>query len=230
MKPTHIPLICAALGLTSIACANSTWADGLTGFYLGGSFGGVRNDFDANVLDGQYQRAAAAFGDKLKLASSSVQRDSEVWSVNAGYMPWAYLGFDLSFLRLGELTHRSVGTLEESTGNEPAVISATLASHGPALALLGRLPLTDALDLDIRLGDYYGKASLTNGFTNDSKYRGSTEAVSSSSLLLGVGAAYSFAGHWSARLDYLRINGANVGGDFGKYNANLATVGVTYTF
>jgi opacity protein-like surface antigen len=134
------------------------------------------------------------------------------------------------FIHLGELSHRADGTLEASTGDKPVITTATVRSHGPALSALGRLPLTDSLDIELRLGDYFGRTILTHGFEFDSKYQATTLSANASSLLAGVGAAYTFAGHWSVRLDYLRINRAGQDNTVGKYSANLATIGARFTF
>jgi opacity protein-like surface antigen len=46
----------------------------------------------------------------------------------------------------------------------------------------------------------------------------------------GLGVSYVIAGHWSARLDYLRIEHAGDGATTGKYNAAILAVGASYTF
>jgi opacity protein-like surface antigen len=49
-------------------------------------------------------------------------------------------------------------------------------------------------------------------------------------LLAGVGAAYSFAGHWSVRVDYLRVDKTGDSGSSGKFSVNVASAGVSFTF
>ena len=46
----------------------------------------------------------------------------------------------------------------------------------------------------------------------------------------GLGVSYVFLGHWSARLDYLRIEHAGDSTTTGKYNAGILAVGASYTF
>jgi opacity protein-like surface antigen len=48
-------------------------------------------------------------------------------------------------------------------------------------------------------------------------------------LARGLGVSYVFLGHWSARLDYLRIQDAG-NSTTGKYNAGILAAGASYTF
>jgi hypothetical protein len=159
-----------------------------------------------------------------------VDRWDYSWWANAGYMPWSSVGFDASFLHLGELTHRASGQVGTPTGNEPFTDTATVTSHGPALSLLLWLPLTEAFALDARLGDFYAKTTLTAGTLFKSKYVQQTVTHTGSSLLASVGAAYTFAWHWSLRVDYLRINDEGDSANVGKYSVNMASVGASFIF
>jgi len=98
------------------------------------------------------------------------------------------------------------------------------------VSLIGRLPLTESFEADLRVGDYYGKAVLDNQITVGSKGVSLSSSKSNSSLLAGVGGAYTFGGHWSIRLDYLRVNQTGDTNTVGKFSVNLATAGVSYTF
>jgi opacity protein-like surface antigen len=104
-----------------------------------------------------------------------------------------------------------------------------LRSEGPALGLLFQLPVVENLDLNLRLADYYSRTTSTNIF-NSSKYTTIVNTANSSSLLAGLGVSYVFAGHWSARLDYLRMEHAGDSATTGKYNATILAVGASYNF
>jgi hypothetical protein len=49
-------------------------------------------------------------------------------------------------------------------------------------------------------------------------------------VLAGLGVSYVFLGHWSARLDYLRIEHAGDSNTTGRYNAGILAAGASYTF
>jgi hypothetical protein len=227
MKRT--PHTCALIVLLTIV-AHTTRADGLSGLYFDANYGRAQNTYDTSFVDDQNVSAAAAAGAQLKFTSSSVHRWDNTWWSGAGYMVWDSIGIDALFLHVGELTHRASGEVKTSTGDEPFLETVRVTSHGPALAMLVRLPLTESFALDMRLGDYYAKTSLTAGALFRSKYTQVTETHTGSSLLASVGGAYTFAGHWSVRLDYLRVNGAGDSANVGRYSANLATLGASFTF
>jgi opacity protein-like surface antigen len=205
-------------------------AQALSGLYFGGGFGRAENTYDTGFVDDQFKDALTESGETLKFTSSTVQRWDNTWLVNAGYMAWSYVGVDALFLHVGELTHRATGEVKTSAGTNELVDGATVTSHGPALSLLVRLPLAESFALDMRVGDYYAKTDLTIDAAYKSKSTRVQTSQNGSSLLAGLGASYTFLQHFSVRLDYFRINDAGDGASVGKYSANLATIGATYTF
>jgi hypothetical protein len=230
MKRASIGYLCVTIILGGTTYANISRADASSGVYMGGSYGRAENLYDTDFVDGQYQHAATGAGEILRFTSSSVQRWSNAWWANAGYMISPYFGIDAAFMHLGELTHSAAGPVKTLAGNVPFNDSMTVTSHGPALSLLVRLPLLDSFAVDMRVGDYYGKTSLTVASYFRSKYTQTPFTHSGSSLLASVGGAYSFAGHWSIRLDYLRVNDAGNSSNVGTYSVNMAAAGVTFTF
>jgi opacity protein-like surface antigen len=89
--------------------------------------------------------------------------------------------------------------------------------------------LTESFAADLRVGDYYGKATLNNFISAGANSGSARTSSSGSSLLVGAGVSYTIAGHWSIRLDYLRVN--NTGdSQTGKFSVNLASAGVGFTF
>ncbi len=217
------------LAVCAMGWGGTASADDLGGAYLGGSFGRARNEYDTNRFDSQFQSLASASSDTLTLTDRSVQRLSDVWWVNAGYLFTPYVGVDAAFLRAGQLKYLSSGRIVEQGITEAASTSQELTSHGPALSIIGRLPLTEHVEVDLRAGDYFGKSSLNAQLFVSARNAGATTTKSTSSLLAGLGTAYSFGGHWSLRLDYLRINKTG-STEIGKYNVNIASGGLSFTF
>jgi hypothetical protein len=140
------------------------------------------------------------------------------------------VGIDAAFLHVGEMRYVAVGRLTSLFGSQSISTDNEVTSHGPALSLILRLPLTESFAADLRLGDYYGKASLDDSVHVGSNSSATVASKSSSSLLAGVGVSYTIAGHASVRLDYLRINETGSDDTIGKFSVNLATAGVSYTF
>jgi opacity protein-like surface antigen len=208
--------------------ARPALADGVSGLYLGASGGLAKIDYDNSAYQTQLQNDVAGFG-TLNFTSASLHDRKTAWWANAGYMAWPYVGIDASYLHLGELYNQVNGNFVANDGTTNSVGAATrLSSKGPALGLLFRLPLAENLDVNLRVADYYGRTTLTN-ILNAASYSTTIQTSNRSSLLAGLGVSYVFLGHWSARLDYLRIEHAG-DGTTGKYNVGILAVGASYTF
>ena len=203
-------------------------ADGISGLYIGGSAGIAKIATDNSAFQTQLQTEVEGLG-ALDFTSASLHDRKTAWWANAGYMVWPFVGVDVSYLHLGELYNQVNGTFTSDDGATSFVGAATrLSSKGPALGVLFQLPLTENWDVNLRVADYYARTTLTN-ILNGSSYVTMTQSANRSTLLAGLGVSYVFMGHWSARLDYLRIADA---GDSttGKYTAGILAAGASYNF
>ena len=203
-------------------------AEALTGLYLGGGYGRANNDYDTSIFDNQLKQLAASGQQTLTFHSSTLQKRTNAWTAEVGYMIWSNVGIEASYLHLGELAYRAYGTVKPP--GDPLTATTSVLSRGPALALVFRIPLLESFDVNVRLGDYFARTTLTTGYAYQGSYNPQTVSSNGSSFMLGLGAAYTFLGHWSVRVDYRRIVQAGGGSGIGKYNADLATVGASYTF
>ncbi len=224
--------VMSALGLTATWCnsARAEGQDSTTGVYIGGNFARALNDYNTGYLDRQYQDESAASGDSLGLTSRSVHRFDWVWWADAGYFFSPYAAVEVDYLHLGEFRYKSAGQLNVGGVEDPTTTSAEVTSHGPAVALVARLPLAESFEAELRLGDYLGKTVFYNRIDVAGQSILFNESKTGSSLLAVAGAAYTFAGHWSVRLDYVRVNKTGNDAAGGKYSVNLASAGVSYTF
>src|SRR5258708_2517175 len=209
--------------------ARPALADGISGLYLGGSGGLAKIDYDNSAYQTQLQNAVAGFG-TLDFTSASLHDRKTAWWANVGYMGWPYVGIDASYLHLGEMYNQVNGSFTGNGGTTTSVGAATrVSSKGPALGLLFRLPLAESLDINLRVADYYARTTLTN-ILNAASYSTTIQTSNRSTLLAGLGVSYVFLGHWSARLDYLRIEHAGDSATTGRYNAGILAAGASYTF
>jgi opacity protein-like surface antigen len=229
MTHTRTGILVAILAVGATAASSGAVAADLSGAYLGANFGRARNSYDTGFVDGQVAGSAAESGDTVDFTDRSIQRMSDAWWVNAGYFFTPYIGLDAAFMHVGEIKYIAVGTLSGLISSQPIVSDTEVSSHGPALSLIGRLPLTENFAVDLRVGDYFGKAVFNNSIAVGANSASSSDSKAASSLLAGIGASYTVAGHWSARIDYLRVNKTG-NSDVGKFSVNLATAGLSYTF
>lgn len=225
--------ICIVGACTIIAAVtwpgSCAWADENSALYFGGNFGRARNGYDTNMLDVQYSQEAASAGDTLSLSSRSWQRLSDVWWLNTGYLFTPYVGLDVAFLHAGQIKYLSAGSLLVGSKNESFGTVEEASSHGPALSIIGRLPLTERWEANLRVGDYFGKATFRSALSLNANNSIVVASKSTSALLVGAGTAYALGQHWSVRLDFLHINKTG-NTDTGKFNIDMATAGISFTF
>jgi opacity protein-like surface antigen len=204
-------------------------ADEVSGLYIGGSVGRAQIDTDNALYQSQLESSVEGFG-SLDWTDASLSKRRTAWWVNAGYMVWPYVGIEASYLHFGQLVNQVVGTYTPVVGNVENVYAETLlSSDGPALGFLFRLPLVEHFDINFRLADYYGRSGLTNTLIAATTET-ATETKHSSSLLLGLGVAYTIGAHWSAKIDYLRVQNAQISSASVSYNVDMVSAGVAYTF
>jgi len=209
--------------------ARPALAEGISGLYIGASGGLAKIEYDNSAYQTQLQNAVAGFG-TLNFTSASLHDRKTAWWANAGYMAWPFVGIDASYLHLGEMYNQVNGTFTGNGGTSNSVGGATrVSSKGPALGLLFRLPLAEGLDVNLRVADYYARSTLTN-ILNAASYSTTIQTSNRSTLLAGLGFSYVFLGHWSARIDYLRIEHAGDSATTGRYNAGILAAGASYTF
>jgi opacity protein-like surface antigen len=225
MSRVHLGILSILLG----GLAGPALADGVSGLYIGASGGLAKIGYDNSAYQTQIQDAVTGFG-TLDFTSASLHDRKTAWWANAGYMAWPFVGIDASYLHLGELYNQVNGSFTANDGTVNSVGAATrMSSEGPALGLLFRLPLTENFDIHLRVADYYAHTTLTN-ILNAASYSTTIQTSNESSLLAALGVSYAIAGHWSARLDYLRIERAGDSATTGKYNAAILAAGASYTF
>jgi hypothetical protein len=223
-------MLFAAILFMTAAWRDTARAADLTGVYFGGNFGRSRDEYNTGMLDGELDAVAQSVGATPSYSRKSAQRISDVWWVDAGYFFTPYVGLDAAFIRLGQVRYVAVGKVTNLAGTDFLSSSTEVASRGPALSAVLRLPIIEAVEVDLRLGDYLGKASSDAGLTVGANSDYQPVSKSGSSLLAGVGGAYSIDGHWSVRVDYLRVNDTRDSATTGKFSVNLATLGVSFTF
>jgi hypothetical protein len=220
----------AATAISCVGVYGAARADDVGGAYIGGNFGRARNTYDTGFIDSAVAAAVAVDGDTASYRARSIQRMSDVWSADVGYLFNPYVGIEAAFLHLGEMKYWAVGNLNASGGNPFLSTQTEVSSRGPALSLVLRLPISEAFEADLRAGDYYGKTTSNTRVTIGSASEPNSTTKSNSSLLIGVGAAYTIAAHWSLRADLMRVNKAGDDASVGSFSVNYVTLGASYTF
>lgn len=159
-----------------------------------------------------------------KLGQMHYQNACETWSVScdgndlgfgafAGYQLWEHIGFEAAYLDLGE----AVAVYPESGVNQ----TYTGSMSGIELSVLGRLPISESLDLFAKAGTFRWEGE-NQGPVN---HRTDNDWAP----IAGVGLEYKLSPSWVARLEYQYID--SLGSDLiGGSNGHLTTLGLSYRF
>jgi opacity protein-like surface antigen len=230
MRFKTLRTITAATAISAVGVYGAARADDVGGVYFGGNFGRAHNTYDTGFIDSEIASAASGEGDSASYRARSIRRMSDVWWGDAGYLFNPYIGVEAAFFHLGQMKYWAVGTFTDPNGAQSLSTKTEVTSHGPALSLVLRLPFSETFEADLRAGDYYGKTTTNTLITIASESAPNSASKSSSSLLVGVGAAYTIAAHWSLRADVLRVNKAGDSSTVGRFSVNLVTLGASYTF
>jgi opacity protein-like surface antigen len=199
-------------------------------FYVGGNYGYTLSTYGRTALNSAQVGAFNQAGYGLALAASVLHDKEAPWSADVGYMFSPYFSVEASYLELRTLRYFSHGTETSLFGSTQLTTTLKITSHGPTLAVVGVLPMTNEWYLNARAGAYESKTTTGYEFVVDTGPSVGSASENSTSLLLGAGTAYTLGAHWILRLDYVYLN--HVGEKFlnKPFSVNLLTAGVAYAF
>jgi opacity protein-like surface antigen len=221
-----------AATFASLTLAPPAMADD-TGFYVGANVGRILSSYRRTDLDSALTHDFTQANSGFTFGTGAVERDRLMWSVDVGYMFSQNWGVEASYLHLGSLRYTSFGTEPSSddTGT-PLEVKANveIVSHGPALALVGVLPMSNIWEVDARVGAYEGKTTSTYVAAVGDNTNPGKRSKSSTSTMVGVGTALTLTTHLIVRVDYLRIQHLDEQVFERSFNVDLVTAGLAYVF
>jgi hypothetical protein len=221
----------AAAGLSvGPFCAPAMADDG--GFYIGANLGHVLSTYRRHDMDDDLSALFGGPADGFGLNSSSLRKSHAMWSADVGYMLSPYVGVEASYLDLGSLKYSAAAVEPSATGvgTAPVTVDLDIKSRGPALALVGTLPMSNLWELDARAGAYEGKQISNYLVAGETGTSAGTQSKTSTSLLAGVGGSVTLTSHFTVRLDLLRLQHLDEEALAHSFDVNLVTVGVNYFF
>jgi opacity protein-like surface antigen len=220
-----------ALAMVSLCIlAEPAMADEMTGLYFGANALDLLSTYRRSTLDEGMTAAFGGASNGYAMGPSSTDRAHLSWSVDVGYMLTPNFGVELSFLDLGPFRYSGYGTVTSSGNASEIHLNLDVRTHGPALAVVGVLPMTNFWDLTARVGAMQAKTKstfhTTVGDSSDSGYF----SENSTSVLASVGASFTVTTHCVLRLDYLRIQKIKEKALERDFNVDGVTAGVEYVF
>jgi hypothetical protein len=228
-KTRTISLLTAATVTTVCLCSPPAMADD-TGFYVGANVGRLLSTYRRADLDNEVYTAFGGTNSGVAFDPSVFQKDHVMWSADIGYMASRNFGIEASYLHLGSLRYSSSGSEPSSGGTSAASVNLDIKSRGPAVAVLGVLPMSNFWEVDARVGVYAGKTLTTFATAIGDATKAGTVSKTSTSLLAGVGTALTLTTHCALRLDYMRIEHVKEEAFGRAFNVQLLTAGVVFVF
>lgn len=159
------------------------------------------------------------------------------YRLTVGYQLDAYFGVEAGYARLG--TAKASGQGAAAPGCSPGAFCLPLVAlvngesrvdaRGFEVAATGTLPLSPQWSLFARLGAFAARTRFeSSGLPGPPEvdYRSSTDWKPT----YGVGASWSPVDHWALRVDWDRYVHLGDRDTIGRYNVNLLSAGVVYSF
>jgi opacity protein-like surface antigen len=203
-----------------------------TGFYVGANALSLLSTYRRADLDNAMTSAFSGVDSSFTMGPSSVERAHYSWQVNFGYMLTRNFGVEFSFLDLGPFHYSGFGSTTSAADGSTSEVHLDLdvRSHGPALAAVGVLPMTNFWDLEARLGAMQAKTQSSFSTVTGDGSKSGDFSDNSTVVMASVGTAFTVTTHIVLRLDYLRIQHIKEKGLDRSFNVDAATAGVAYVF
>lgn len=223
-----------AAALICCVIAASSWQAAVAaepGFYVGASYGQMKSGADKTAYDAF---AASVYNDVgFTPAQNDVSFDTKDfgYGFGGGYRMFANLAFEGGYMDLGEISYRDQSTGTINSNGAAASVSQNLrtSTSGLAVSVLGILPLSYRTEIYARGGVMFATNDVSIFITDGARPQRGSGSKSSTIMLGGIGAGFTFAEIYTARLEYQRVFDAGLS-DFGKADVDVISVGVTVTF
>jgi opacity protein-like surface antigen len=219
--------IAGAVALALLVAAMPAAAAGPEGrgFYMTGDVSMNKADVKQSQFDAVVLGTFEDFGFDVTAGSSEFDDSDLGFSIGLGYSFNQYIAVEAAYLDLGDTTYSAVGTLDDGESQFDVNLHAKIGSSGPAVALVGSLPVSHAWTLDARAGAYFAKSKITVELSDATGSAADSGSDDDTGVLLGVGATWSFSPKWALRAGYTHISNA-----VGSSDVDQLSVGVKLKF
>jgi hypothetical protein len=231
MKQRSFSVVCAiiAFGAATLAATGGAHA-AEPGFYVAGFYGQSQiNDADKAVFDDFATFAYEAYGFTPETTTSTLNDDPEQsYGMAAGYRLFRWLALEGGYSEFGELVYRNDSFGTHIDHQEPWFQKHAVSVSGISLSALGILPLSYRWELYARAGVLFATNEIDLYITDFIGSDNVQFSDSSTEMLAGVGASFSFAEVYAARVEFQRIFDA--GENLVEGDMDLLSIGFTVSF
>jgi hypothetical protein len=200
------------------------------GFYVAGHYGEAKiGGADKAVFDDFAVFAYSAYGFTPETTTSALSDDRDKsFGMAAGYRLFRNLAFEAAYADLGEISYRNDSFGTHIDHQEPWFQKQSVGVSGIAVSALGILPVSYRWELFARAGVFFATNEIdlyiTDFFGEDSV----RFSDSSTEMLAGVGASFSFAEVYGARFEFQRVFDA--GENLVEGDLDVISIGLTVSF
>lgn len=219
--------LCMLACIGVLACAPASAAE--RGFYVGVDLGQSSYDLDRNSIDRQIVGALEEAGLAVIDGRSETSEDGFTYGVIVGYQVWPFLALEAAYVDLDDAEYKSSAVV--SDGSTAIDLDARLeaSSSGPALSVLGILPVWSGWEVYARAGVYFSsndaRARLSSADLSDTL----RDSSHTEEFLWGAGLGYTRDG-WTVRLDFQQFTDVGDSSTFGDVNVDRITLGAVYRY
>lgn len=217
----------ALLTLATLASSPALAAE--RGFYAGFDLGQASYDLDRRDLDGQIVGAFESLGLTILSGDSSTSEDGFTYGITLGYQVLPYLAVEASYIDLDDAEYRGSATVTDGATIADFRTQVTTESAGPALSVLGILPLPRNWEVYARAGIYFSNTDVTARLASGSSVSTGDDSSSSEEFLWGAGVGYS-RDQWTVRLDYQQVTDVGDEDVVGEVNIDRIALSALYRF
>jgi opacity protein-like surface antigen len=157
------------------------------------------------------------------------------WNVAVGYRVNRYLAAELSYVDAGDASLTERYSAPPSTVPSPGDIlrSYTVSSRGPAVSVLGSLPLSERWEVFVRGGVLFAKQDVrTRTLSEDPQAividHPLDRSYSDEVFNVGAGVQWAFLPRWTARLEYQRSDNLQRNDIMGESRLEQAALSVLF--
>jgi len=188
--------VAAAFALLSLVSASAAIAvdPGVRGFYFGASAGKTSSDTDVD-FDIISRNA------RFTVRTSDFDDTDDGYSIFGGYRFFRALAVEAEYLHLGEVRYTAQGTLP-GQGSTPYLLTLGLKTRGLTGSVLGTIPLSESFELFGRAGFLFANTDITGRLSGPGVSVYDTQSGDELYSQFGLGAAFNFQRHWTARLEF----------------------------
>jgi opacity protein-like surface antigen len=218
-------LLSTAIGLIGFS-TSATAQEGTSGFYVGAFGGQTTYDIAKQDMDDLFLFAGDVVGLPILGGESSLEDSDTGFGVIAGFRLTPYVAIEASYMDLGAAEYRLDGLA--NLGSTFGVVAfeggADIEVSGPAVALVGIIPVSETIELYGKAGMFFSETDFTVFFDSIAE----SASFSSEEILYGVGMAWNLNPNWSLRLDFQRFADVGEEDELGEANIDQFSLGVLY--